>query len=218
MKTSLALIATVSALTTYQGLAFADDITLGIPAYGGTGCPQGSASVTLAQGGSALSILYDRFVAEAGGTTRKRLDRKFCGLSVPIHVPSGISVSIIKTDIRGFTAVPEGGRAQFNAEYFFAGEQGPKYTKDTFGPANEDFLISNAILNEAVVWSPCGQDSLFRINASMLAVSNSMNEQAMATVDSSDIAPSMLFQLQWKTCGDQNPDGEGPPLPIDLSF
>src|SRR5262249_52788568 len=62
-----------------------DDIYLGIPSYGGTGCPAGTASVTLSPDAKALSILFDTYVAEVGGTSGKTLDRKSCNVAVPVH-------------------------------------------------------------------------------------------------------------------------------------
>ena len=60
------------------GLAMAQNpgISLGYPGYGGTGCPQGTASATLSPDGTALSVLFDQFVVEAGGTTGRRVDYK----------------------------------------------------------------------------------------------------------------------------------------------
>lgn len=51
-------------------------LVLGRPAYGGTGCPAGTASVTLSPDHDAISILFDQFVTEAGSTTGRRVDRK----------------------------------------------------------------------------------------------------------------------------------------------
>ena len=42
-----------------------DDISLGEPGYGGSGCPQGSASTILSPDGKSLSILFDEFMVEA---------------------------------------------------------------------------------------------------------------------------------------------------------
>src|SRR3954467_5616314 len=78
----------------------ADDIRLGQPAYGGTGCPGGSASVALSPDQQAISILFDQYVAQAGGSVA--FDRKNCNIAIPIHVPQGFSVSVLAIDYRGF--------------------------------------------------------------------------------------------------------------------
>src|SRR5262245_20839282 len=113
--------------------AHADSVQLGNPVYGGTGCPSGSASVTLSADQSSLSILFDQYVVQAGGSVA--FDRKNCNVAVPVHIPQGYSVSVFAIDYRGFTGLPYGGRAQLNVEYFLAGAgQGIRKSKTFLGP------------------------------------------------------------------------------------
>src|SRR5689334_8347785 len=105
----------------FTSVAHADDIALGTPGYGGTGCPDGSASVTLSPDAKSLSILFDSFVVDAGGATNKAFDRKVCNVAIPVHVPQGLSVSILAIDYRGHNEIPVGAKSTFGVEYFFAG-------------------------------------------------------------------------------------------------
>lgn len=177
-----------------------DQIRLGNPGYGGTGCPAGSASATLSPDQTALSIIFDQFVVEAGGITGKTIDRKNCSVAIPVHVPQGFSISIFKVDYRGFNAVPAGGMSVFNAEYFFAGMQGPRSQRVFSGPQNDQYLISDDLITSALVWSPCGADVNLRVNASMMARTNSRREQIMSTVDSADLSSGMIYHIQWRRC------------------
>ena len=177
-----------------------DPVRLGTPSYGGNGCPAGSASASISPDGSQLSILFDSFMAEAGGFTGKTVDRKACNLAIPVHVPQGFSVSLVRIDYRGFNSLPYGGSSRFNVEYFFAGSQGPRYSKAFYGPTAQDFTITNNLIASAVTWSPCGQDVILRTNANMMVMTNAQNQQALATVDSADISAGILYQLQWQRC------------------
>ena len=103
----------------FTATAGAAEIKLGEPQYGGTGCPAGSASVALSPDQTAISILFDQYVVEAGGS--KAFDRKNCNIAIPVRVPNGYSVSVFAIDYRGFTGIPAGGRAQLNVNYFLAG-------------------------------------------------------------------------------------------------
>ena len=105
MKTCIGTLLSAIALVTSTA-AFADSIQLGNPEYGGTGCPAGTASVSLSPDNSAISILFDQYVVEAGGA--KAFDRKNCNIAVPVHVPQGFSVSVIAIDYRGFVQLPAG--------------------------------------------------------------------------------------------------------------
>jgi hypothetical protein len=192
------LTAALVALSTSN--AMARDIRLGAPAYGGNGCPAGTASVTLSPDQKAVSILFDQYMVEAGGMSGKRLDRKSCNLAIPVHVPNGYSVSVFQVDYRGFAALPVGGRGQFNVEYFFAGASGPRQVKNFWGPTSRSYELTDRLMAEALVWSPCGASTNLRVNTSMLVQTNSRNEDALATVDSADVTAGLVYHIQMRRC------------------
>jgi hypothetical protein len=171
--------------------AYADDISLGIPGYGGSGCPSDSVSATIS--------LFDNYIVEAGGETGKSFDRKTCNVAIPVHVPQGRSVSVLAIDYRGFNQLPRGARSQFNVEYFFAGARGPAFAQTFTGPKEKDYLISNKLVAESLIWSACGEDVNLRTNSS-IRVNTSKNQEAMATVDTQDVKAAIVYQLQWRTC------------------
>ncbi|MDO9182146.1 MAG: DUF4360 domain-containing protein [Bacteriovorax sp.] len=179
--------------------AHADDIQLGTPAYGGNGCPGGTASVTLSQDAKSLSIIFDQFVVEAGGANRT-LERKTCNVAIPVHIPQGFSVSVVNVDYRGYVSLPAQASARMTAEYFLAGSVGPKFDKMFLGKTDTDYQFSNQLDINAQVWSACGADTILRVNAAMLVKTNRYNDQATATVDSADFKTGILYQLQWKRC------------------
>lgn len=180
--------------------ASADGLRLGDPGYGGSGCPAGSASATLSPDQTSLSILFDQFAVEAGGNTQKTVDRKSCNIAIPVHVPQGYSVSLFTVDYRGFNYLPYGARSSLNAEYFFAGQAGPRTARSFYGSLNSNYLFSNQLSTEQLVWSPCGASTNLRINASMMVQTNSSRQQALATVDSADISSGLVFHIQWRRC------------------
>ncbi|MDP2008495.1 MAG: DUF4360 domain-containing protein [Rubrivivax sp.] len=180
--------------------ALADDISLGTPGYGGTGCPDGTVSATLSPDAKSLSLLFDQYQVSVGGTTGKSFDRKSCNIAIPVHVPQGLSVSILKIDYRGFNRLPRSATSQFNVEYFFAGTRGPSFQRVFRGTLEEDYLINNELLAQAVVWSGCGADVNLRTNSS-LRVSTVSNREAMSSIDSQDVNASIVYHLQWRKCG-----------------
>jgi hypothetical protein len=198
MKKILAIAALLIA-GSVASVSYADDIALGEPGYGGTGCPDGSASVTLSPDAKSLSIIFDEYFVEVGGTTNKSLDRKSCNIAIPVHVPQGLSVSIITVDYRGYNALPSGAQSTFAVEYFFAGVRGPRFNKTFNGELDKDYTITNKLQATALVWSACGADVNLRTNSS-IRVRTRQNKEAMATVDSEDINAAIKYQLQWKQC------------------
>ncbi|MFA5082852.1 MAG: DUF4360 domain-containing protein [Hydrogenophilaceae bacterium] len=179
--------------------AFADGITLGEPGYGGTGCPAGTVSVTLSPDAKSLSLLFDQYQVAVGGDTRKSFDRKSCNIAIPVHVPQGMSVSVLKIDYRGFNHLPQSATSQFNVEYFFAGSRGPSFQRKFRGPLDADYLINNELTVETLVWSACGADVNLRTNSSM-RVNTVSNREALASIDSEDVNAAIVYQLQWRQC------------------
>ena len=176
-----------------------DDISLGTPGYGGTGCPAGTVSATLSPDAKSLSLLFDQYQVTVGGDTGKNFDRKSCNIAIPVHVPQGLSVSVLKIDYRGFNQLPQSASSQFNVEYFFSGTRGPTFQKKFRGPIAEDYLINNSLTVEAIVWSGCGADVNLRTNSSM-RVQTVANREAMASIDSQDVNAGIIYQLQWRKC------------------
>ena len=174
-------------------------LALGEPVYGGTGCPRGTARAVVGPNATTLSILFDQYEAGAGGASGRSFDRKSCNLAIPLEAPSGYSVSILAIDYRGFNYLPQAASSVFRVEYFFAGAVGPVFTRTFTGPRNDDFLISNALQVNARVWSACGADVILRTNSS-IRVMTSANRQAIATVDTEDIAAAIVYRLQWRRC------------------
>jgi hypothetical protein len=179
--------------------SFADDIRLDTPSFGGNGCPAGSASAALSPDKKSLSILFDSFVVNAGGSSGKQMDRKSCNIAIPVHVPAGISVSIFKIDYRGFNNLPYGAYSRFGVEYFFAGTRGPAFNQVFTGALSDNYLLNSDLLGTAVTWSPCGQDVLLRANANMM-VQTRNNQEAMSTVDSMDVKSGIVYHLAFQSC------------------
>ena len=132
--------------------------------------------------------------------TGKSIDRKNCSVAIPVKIPQGYSVSVFQVDYRGFNSLPARASSQFNVEYFFAGFQGPRYSRRFVGPQDQDYEIRNAIAAEALVWSPCGAQTILRANTSMMLQANAYGPDAMSTVDSADIKAGLVYHLQWRRC------------------
>jgi hypothetical protein len=176
----------------------ADRLLLGTPAYGGNGCPAGTASVTLSPDQSTLSILFDQYIVEANRS--RTLDRKSCNIAIPVHVPQGYSIALFKVDYRGFMSLPWGAEGRFNVEYFFAGMQGPRFMNVFRGPISDEYLLTDQIATAQLVWSACGADTNLRANSSMLVRTNSRGDNALATVDSADVQAGLIYHIQWRRC------------------
>lgn len=178
--------------------AQAAEIRLGYPAHGGNGCPQGTASAVLSPDQTSLSILFDQYQVEALG--RNMMAQKSCNIAIPVSIPQGYSVSVFQVDYRGYASIPYGGAGQFNVNYFFADDPRGVRTTKNLSAGSREYLLTDRLGVEALVWSACGAQTNLRMNTRMIVRSNSRGDQALATVDSADINAGIVYHLQWRQC------------------
>jgi hypothetical protein len=185
-----AFLAAATLITASVVPAFANDKVEIVGAeYGGNGCPEGSASVSVSPDGQELSILFDKFIT-VGNKAEER--RKNCSLSIPIKVPQGFQISLYDADYRGYIAPETIGRLR--AEYFFAGQRGPVFSRTFNGES--DYNVRDQLVTVADVWSRCGDSVNMRVNAAMSA-----SGKGMATVDSFDLAHrGLVYHVKYRQC------------------
>jgi len=155
----------------------------------------------LAPDKKSVSVLFDDYIAEAGGQGQRNFSRKKCDLAFGLKVPSGISVSLIDADYRGFTDLPNRAKASFTRDYFFAGTRGPSLSKSWRGARSDDFTIKDRLNVFANVWSPCGADVILR-SKTAATVRTRRGQEAMMMVDSADLSTKTVFRynFQYRTC------------------
>jgi len=179
--------------------AQAASLTLGKPGYGGTGCPGGTASVSLSRDGKSLTLRFTRYAVSAGGATGRTFDRKSCNLAIPVRVPAGKSVSILAIDFTGYNSLPASAKSEFRVEYFLAGGQGPVLTRGFNGPKQGTFKTTDRLTARSVVWSACGAGVTLRTNSS-LKVTTSGGRAASASIESQKVKSAIVFTLQLRDC------------------
>jgi hypothetical protein len=185
------------------GLSAQAQIRLGVPTYGGTGCPAGSASVSITDDQSILSVLFDSFVAQAPSPTGANFDRKSCNLRIPVSVGPGYQVALIAFDYRGFAAIPYGGRGSFEARYAYVGQLRPAIFRKNFAQGVADnYSLKNELISTSIDWSPCstGRDLMMTVDANVLAVTNSRSDAANVSIDSVDVSAGLLYAVQLRRC------------------
>jgi hypothetical protein len=177
-----------------------ESMRLGIPTYQGTGCPEGSASATMTADGTQLSILFDRYTAEAGGNTGRRNERKSCSLSIPVEIPSNVSVAIVEVDYRGYHSLPTRGYSELSVNYSLGPLSGPRFLRRFVGPLDTDFFAKQKLRATDVRWSACGGRSTLHLNTSMIVVSNGQQELSLAALDSADLHSGFTYVVQYRPC------------------
>ena len=145
-------------------------VTLGEPGYGGTGCPDGSAEVIRGfSNQAAIYILSDYKV----GDGKRSVDRKTCGIAIPVDVPDGLDATV-------------------SVEAFTASTQGEINEIALTGAMNSGYLRFVTIPDDKLQWSDCGADTNLRVNTSLRTKGNADAAVAMTAL--------IVYPLATKAC------------------
>ena len=188
-----------------------DPITIFGMNANGSGCPAASSiSATITPDGSMLSITYSEMVAEAGPGTTPAAGRKNCLLTLGIHVPQGFTYAVIGAEHRGHYNLEPNVVGTQQADYYVSGQRSSLSRKTQFvgdvGTGSEDdWYRADALDVAALVWAPCGRDTIAHVNESV-SVNNYMarqldpNSRGMMAQDATDVGIVAVYRLQWRTC------------------
>ncbi len=175
-------------------------VTIGTPVFAGTGCAKGTVYPLLDLEKGELTVLFDDFFVEAGGSLR--LARKNCALSIPIHLPEGVGVALIGERIEGFNYLPDGASTVLNTESFLAGSKGEVLSTHFEGSLEESFSVEKSTTVGDLSQTCCGQDANLRVNTSLRVKTNSYGDYALAAITRmGESSNSLVYQLQFSHCG-----------------
>ena len=180
-----ALIAALLAVSATGALA-ADPLPkaiFGEPGYGGSGCPDGTANVIRGFSNQAAVYVLDSYKV---GDNGRAVDRKTCGIAIPVDVPDGVSVAVRSIAIRGSAELPDGLDATVSIEAFTASTEGEINEIALEGAMNSAYLRFLTIPDDKLQWSECGADINLRANTSLRTRGD---KQAAVSLDALVIYP-----------------------------
>lgn len=162
------------------------------PAYGGSACPEGTASVVFLDG--TIKILLDQLVEESEGKFLKAQ----CVIRIPVRVDAGYQVRQVFESASGFANLPADRKAKLDLKQFVGNTVSQKLTKLISGPVSQDFDLSNELLAEQPEWSPCGTADInltTEINAELAAAKvDPQTDASLIAIDHLDL------QIEWRAC------------------
>jgi hypothetical protein len=175
-----------------------------VNASGGSGCPQGTVTSTIAADGLSLTVLFDQYVASMGPGVPITRSRVQCTLNIGISVPQGQAFTITQIDTRGFLDIPKGVTATRLANYRFQGNdlanptQAPGRT-DFVGPARRTYQTSDSFELPTLVFSKCGLDANINVDTSV-RLAGDRNQPSLIAVGSVQGSFVQQYHLAWKRC------------------
>jgi hypothetical protein len=187
---------------------FNKNIKMKTPIANGNGCPAGTFGAALTEDKRTLSIAFDNYLVQAGGSASTNRDIKQCGVTVPLEVPAGMQVMIVKIDYRGFNSLTKGARTRYVTMYSFIDADSNKQVgkrirrkMDFKGPLEGEYTLSSDVSSQPV-WSKCGKNVNLRIDTRAAAAANKKAE-AMGSIDTIDASvgeDTVAYSLLWQQC------------------
>lgn len=181
--------------------------------YEGSGCPQGSVGMSLANDRQSFTLIFDQFVASMGPGVSREEARKRCELDVELKAPDGWSWAVVETTARGYVQLPADVRAESELQY--SSHEGRHVNNGRLsedeefrGPVSKDYLLTNTSPRTAINWSRCGGTNHLYITAEVsLKARHGTTPQAQITMDSIDgkvqsgeLESRRGIQLVWQRC------------------
>jgi hypothetical protein len=178
MRKALWLLLFVLALPLSQGgSVLADDpsdghVEIQNVIYNGSGCPAGTAQVTIADDKQSFSIVFNQFVALAGPGITLPQSRRNCIVNITAKVTDGFTWGVGEADFRGSTQIAAGTTGIHTNLYFFQGQAQQLMTFHPFAatapsPIGQAWTDSDVFDPEDVLFAPCGVQRSLNINAAV---------------------------------------------------
>ncbi|KAK4450446.1 hypothetical protein QBC34DRAFT_379160 [Podospora aff. communis PSN243] len=104
-------------------------VTITSIAFGGTGCPAGSVSASLASGASALNLGFSSF------TNTFSANNKACNVAVTLNLPAGVRFAVSTARYQGSANLASGVTSSMSETHFFSGLSLRASTSATLGGA-----------------------------------------------------------------------------------
>lgn len=179
-------------------------MTIDVVSANGSGCPWGTAAVTVSPDSKAFTVAYSEFTAQVGVGAKPTDFRKNCQLGLNVHVPQGYTYAIASTDYRGFARLERGASATQTAFYYFQGESRTSQIRHNFaGPVDGDWQRTDRIGVSSLSFLPCGEERYLNVNTELRVSGGSSNTKkttSFITMDSTDGNLDTVYHVAWKKC------------------
>ena len=176
-------------------------ITVDVVTVNGSGCPAGTAAVAVSSDNTSFTVTYSDYTAQAGSGSTPTQFRKNCQLNLRVHYPQGFTFGIAKADYRGFAHLPRGARGMQRASYYFSGQSATgTSTHNIRGPKSDNWQFTDSHRASAeIVFAPCGTVRHLNVNTEVRAFSNSANQPAFVSMDSTDGSVNTMLPVRLET-------------------
>jgi hypothetical protein len=180
-----------------------DAIVIDVVTVNGSGCRPGTAAVAVSPDNKAFTVTYSEYGAYTGPGYKLPDARRNCQLNLRVRVPSGFTYAVASADYRGYAALAKGSSAIQKANYYFQGSsQNGSQEHNIKGAKEGDWIFSDEVPVDAIVYKPCGVERNLNINTELKVNPGSSDKKATSyiSMDSTDGEIATLYHFSWLKC------------------
>jgi hypothetical protein len=164
----------------------------------GSGCPAGTADVSMNGDNTAFTVTYSDYLAIAGDNASPIEFRKNCQLTLQVDAPAGYSYAILNVEYSGFAYLTQGAKGLMQAAYYLQGSSDTEYSPHEFqGPYYDTWRVSDS---RRLAWSGCGERPLLNINTELRVYAAENGSTSLMAMDSTRASSRSLYHLAWERC------------------
>jgi hypothetical protein len=179
----------------------AGQVTLDVQTVNGSGCPAGTATVSMQPDNTGFRIKYTDFRAEDGGNADPTAIRKNCQVNLLVHIPQGFTFAVARADYTGRAHLEAGATALERSNYYFQGSSDNSYADHTFaGPLDGTWRATDITATADLVFAPCGVTRSLNINTELRVDAGASAAKSYISMRTSDGDVYTLVQFQWRQC------------------
>ena len=174
------------------------EIEVGEVRYNGSGCPQGTAELIVAQDGKSFSLVFNEFAALAGPGIPLAQSRRNCVVNFSARVPEGFTWGVGGVRFQGLAKIAGGGTGLHTTTYFVQGQAQQATSSHQFmSPFQGSWSHSDEFDADDALFVPCGLQRSFNINTSLrVSAGNDPNDRVSFAM----MRTEQVFQLLVKRC------------------
>ncbi|MGX6601036.1 DUF4360 domain-containing protein [Micromonosporaceae bacterium Da 78-11] len=180
-----------------------DKMVISVVGANGSGCTEGTTSVTVSPDNTAFTLAYSNYMAEVGPAALPTDFRKNCQISLNVHVPQGFTYAIARTDYRGYGNLAPGATGYQQASYYFQGNSQTVRSRHNFaGRMDGDWQTTDEVGVASLSFMRCGEQRYLNINTELRVSPGQAapGTTSFLTMDSTDSSLDTVYHVAWKRC------------------
>lgn len=177
-----------------------DEVYIKSLSYGGSGCPQDTVEEYLYSNNQKFALVFNEFVALTGDDVARRERRKFCQVTLELHVPQGWSYAVSSFNQRAWAELDRGVSARLSATAYLNGGNGHEKATMIQGPMVGSIKVTDTLASEQLVWSECGKSELLNYKPEVRLTSRSSRAWGLVGTEYLTGRVETHFSLKWRKC------------------